>query len=880
MAMKYYRMLSILFIALFTSSALFAGVGLVVTPEDAMDIRDQGDIPTAYPSEDIDLRNSPVSMLVYTEFCDTTTAAPYNEFRNTMDAILNTFGEEFTYDNLTSFSQLSSLINDYHILLLPEQENLDATNLTLIANSWTAPLTSFVNNGGIVIATDCNAVGLLEAGPTMQILNETGLMSVFNANDGFAWTNNLVAPNDALARNVASSWSAPDGSVYFDTTDATVVVDDGTHAVVAHKIMGKGHVVLLGFDLWTTEINSETLLANAIRLHSHVVFDASHDNLETVQYGYTTFANDLATNGFAVSGMTSFDEDLINSADVLVISAADYHGVAEYTTQELDIIQTFVSNGGGLFITSDYGPFGNVTDPVNERFGFFRNKTSVLYDSDNYNAAGSGYSVIYSGSENIVNHSATLQVSTLETWAGTGLESWPTGTVPLVVTDIDGTSTYDSFIPADGVRFSAATTYGKGRVIFVGDSNLFDDSDLDGDLTIDYYDQSSEYFARGCISWLSAAGLEEKIVLFDQSKDPNFTINLSLHYVANLLTRNGYTIKWMTDFLPDLLSVADILFILDGTTNYNGSEINQITAFVSNGGSLYLTGCYGQYIQQVVPIGEAFGFGLGSDEYLEDTDDSIGLPSYIVYTGSNLRNHPILSGISRVELYLSGTIDVSGASATSLITTDADGTSDYSGGAPADGLTIMAATTYNKGRLFYSADYVNLRADLDTDGDGIHSLYDSDNALLVLNIFRWLTENRAPSVAVTYPNGGEVLNGTQTITWNAADLDGDSLSFDLWYSDNNGTDWNVLTTGVTSHSYAWNTTVYDDGTGYMIRVRAFDGQLQTFDESDNPFELDNVQPTGGTLFPIDPMLLLAILGIVVVIIVVVYIYNRRRGAST
>ena len=65
--MKYYRILSVLFIALFACSALLVGVGPVVTPEATQCTTDQSETPAAYPSEDINLRNSPVSMLVYTE---------------------------------------------------------------------------------------------------------------------------------------------------------------------------------------------------------------------------------------------------------------------------------------------------------------------------------------------------------------------------------------------------------------------------------------------------------------------------------------------------------------------------------------------------------------------------------------------------------------------------------------------------------------------------------------------------------------------------------------------------------------------------------------------------------------------------------------------
>ncbi len=876
--MNKYRILSILFASLFLSSTLFVGVGMISVPQVAQSNTNPGAVPAGYPTMDLDNRNSPVSILVYTEFTDTTTAAPVNEFRNTMDSIEDTYGEQFRYDNLTSYTQLAATLPNYDILLMPEQEWMYSDNLTVIASAWTSPLTDFVSGGGIVITLDCNSYADLGPGPTMQILNETGLMTVYTPYDGYVWTNNLVNTTDALARGVAASWSAPDGSVRFVTPDATVVVDDGSSAIVAHKIIGAGHVVLLGFDLFTRETNSEILLANAIRLHRHVVFDNSHDNLQSVVSGFSLFAEDLASNGFAVSGMNTFDADYLLAADVLVIPAADYHGIAEYTTSDLDVIEAFVSSGGGLFILSDYGAWGNVTDPVNERFGFVRNKTSYLHDSDDFNAAGSGSAVIYSGSENIINHSATLKVNVLETWSGTGLDLMPATAVPLIVTDSDGTSTYDSWIPADGVVFAAASTHDQGRVVFIGDSNLFGDSDLDSDGTDEYFDTDSDMLGVNIIRWLSAAGIEEKIVLFDESHGPNFALAGTFYGLGLLLTENGYTIKWMSDFLPGLLATADILFILEGTQDYTVGEITQISSFVATGGGLFFTGAWGIYVEQVEPIGWEFGFGNGSLVELVDTDDTVGPPEYVVYDGANIGDHPITQGVSRFESHHSGTMEILGGSIISIITTDNDGTSDYLGGDPADGLTVMAATQVNMGRVFYSADYLYLRGNLDGDVDGTTNLYDADNALLTLNAFHWLSVNYVPTVTVTFPNGGEVLNGTELVTWDASDLDENTLTFDVLYSSNSGSVWTSLATGLTIPEYEWNTTLLDDGSEYLIRVIVSDGEFTADDDSNSVFEIDNVPETttGNGIGGWDITTIIIIIVVAGVVIIIIIIIKRKK----
>jgi hypothetical protein len=192
----------------------------------------------------------------------------------------------------------------------------------------------------------------------------------------------------------------------------------------------------------------------------------------------------------------------------------------------------------------------------------------------------------------------------------------------------------------------------------------------------------------------------------------------------------------------------------------------------------------------------------------------------------------------------------------------------------------MAADEYGYGRLVFSADYHFPRYNYDGDSDGVNNLYDADNPLLILNTVYWLSENRAPSVEVTNPNGGEILSGMKTVNWTAVDFDSNPLTFDVYFSDNNGTDWTPLATGLSVLEYEWNTTLHDDGIGYMIRVEVSDGILGATDDSDTPFELDNFEeptPPGG--FPIDPMLLAAIIGGVLVVVIIVIIMMKRGGGG-
>jgi hypothetical protein len=58
----------------------------------------------------------------------------------------------------------------------------------------------------------------------------------------------------------------------------------------------------------------------------------------------------------------------------------------------------------------------------------------------------------------------------------------------------------------------------------------------------------------------------------------------------------------------------------------------------------------------------------------------------------------------------------------------------------------------------------------------------------------YLPRNQAPRVAFQSPAGAERWAKSQTIRWNAADPDNDTLTYELFYSDNGGATWKALPT--------------------------------------------------------------------------------------
>jgi hypothetical protein len=108
----------------------------------------------------------------------------------------------------------------------------------------------------------------------------------------------------------------------------------------------------------------------------------------------------------------------------------------------------------------------------------------------------------------------------------------------------------------------------------------------------------------------------------------------------------------------------------------------------------------------------------------------------------------------------------------------------------------------------------------------------------------------APSVTLTFPNApGLTLSGLQNVTWNASDPDGDSLTYSLLYSADNGSTWKGLESGLTPTSYPLDFSQLPGGAAARIRVLASDGFHTAQDDSDNAFAVGNKGPAVAIVSP-------------------------------
>ncbi|MFW9943891.1 MAG: hypothetical protein ACFFB7_02750, partial [Candidatus Sifarchaeia archaeon] len=474
------------------------------------------------------LELAPPSILVYTEFVDDRAD---EEYENTMTAINNTYGTDYQYTNLTDYTNLDAQLPGKDILLIPEQENANTTIMKTVGTAWASTLTTFVNDGGVVVLLDFGNV--TAPGLGLHIYNASGLMQIGPIIDqypgGTLGTMHRHTFGDALCRRIAYQPEPRNNTMAVDITDGTVAVDIYQHPsndlhdpIVVHKTMELGHVVFIGFDLSDPDAYYEQIVGNAIRLPNHVVFDASQQTEYRWEFpppnpdGYQggAFVDDLVEAGFAVSRMDTFDSGLFNASDV-VICTLPYQYIDEYDASEIAALDAYVANGGSIFIQSDWTTNGDDIRDLANNFGYDWARDG-LWDTDDAMVWYYESRIAYTG-DNILSHPITTNVSRVEFYASDGFTTLPANAQRIIVTDWDGTSCWGEggwladWQGADGVTLMAVSSYGSGRVSVVLDGNFMDgtngtsEADVDNDGVIDYFDSDNDRLLLNTIHWLAGS---------------------------------------------------------------------------------------------------------------------------------------------------------------------------------------------------------------------------------------------------------------------------------------------------------------------------------------------------------------------------------------
>jgi hypothetical protein len=112
--------------------------------------------------------------------------------------------------------------------------------------------------------------------------------------------------------------------------------------------------------------------------------------------------------------------------------------------------------------------------------------------------------------------------------------------------------------------------------------------------------------------------------------------------------------------------------------------------------------------------------------------------------------------------------------------------------------------------------------------------------------------NNAPTVQITTPAGNATwpAGTTQTLAWTGNDADGNSLTYSVFYSHNNGADWALLASGLSDTSLALMVDSLAGGSTGRFRVVASDGVNTGFDETDGLITAPDKAPFAVITHPV------------------------------
>jgi hypothetical protein len=99
-----------------------------------------------------------------------------------------------------------------------------------------------------------------------------------------------------------------------------------------------------------------------------------------------------------------------------------------------------------------------------------------------------------------------------------------------------------------------------------------------------------------------------------------------------------------------------------------------------------------------------------------------------------------------------------------------------------------------------------------------------------------------PTVTLNYPNGGQTLTQTFAVSWAASDADGDTLSYRVQYSPDEGATWHGLTGPMTETELLVRPDELPGTETGLFRVVASDGFHNADDQSDGTFTVTRKAP--------------------------------------
>ncbi|MFX0086131.1 MAG: NosD domain-containing protein [Candidatus Hodarchaeota archaeon] len=130
-----------------------------------------------------------------------------------------------------------------------------------------------------------------------------------------------------------------------------------------------------------------------------------------------------------------------------------------------------------------------------------------------------------------------------------------------------------------------------------------------------------------------------------------------------------------------------------------------------------------------------------------------------------------------------------------------------------------------------------------------------------------ITPNHLSRPVILFPNWGETLISKVLIDWiPAKDSLGHHVEYNIYYSSDNGTAWNLLASELNTTNYHWDLQNISLGSTYLIKIVAFDSYgFYAMDISDHPFTILS-PPSPPSTLPFRFVTLLMLFSILIILI--------------
>lgn len=219
--------------------------------------------------------------------------------------------------------------------------------------------------------------------------------------------------------------------------------------------------------------------------HPKVVIDEAHSNFHTAEGRYKPLAEMLRSDGYRVlRGTRKFDRKSLEGVRVLVISnatapdATDEASGPAFTEAECDAVRDWVRAGGSLLLIADHTPYGSAAENLAKRFGVDMGKGTVF---DPQHGHKEDPTVLTFSRENglVGSHPLLRGLELVVAFTGQSL-SVPEGAAALLklgpgakeAQSVQELQT-NTGQPVGGRAQGVALTFGKGRVVMVGEAAMF-----------------------------------------------------------------------------------------------------------------------------------------------------------------------------------------------------------------------------------------------------------------------------------------------------------------------------------------------------------------------------------------------------------------------